>query len=380
MKRVLATPKLIDWACKRSRIDRDYLEAKFKNLPEWISGKLRPTEKQLEQFAKTVHVPYGYLFLNKPPKENIPSLPFRTKSGIKIAKPNSALLNLIYAVQVRQEWYKEFAISEDLSECALVNCATIESSPADQAQEIRKILRYDFKNNAKEINKSKPFKYLIDAIEDQGILVMIGGIGGSNIMHKLNAEEFRGYALCDEIAPLILVNGINSESVKMFTLIHELGHLLLGSSDIFKSGQKLNNQIEDWCNTFAAEFLVPTKDLQDQLIEIENIEESLALNAKYFKVCKLTILERLRDINIVTRDEFDKQWNAEIELQMHNNVKSQKGGNFLSNSLSRVGKKFAFALIVSALEGQTLYRDAYRMLGISKTDTFEKLAKAVGAN
>ena len=379
MKRVLATPELIEWACKRSEIKRELLEAKFKKLPEWISGKLLPTETQLDNFAKTVHVPYGYLFLNEPPIENIPVVQFRTNDSIQVAKPSSELLDMIYTTQIRQSWYKEFAISENHPKCKLVKSATIDTLPAQQAKKIRKILNYDQFNKIKETKKIKPLKYLIDTIEEHGILVMVSGIVDSNTKRKLNTKEFRGFVICDSIAPLIFINGVDSESAKMFTLIHELAHLLLGSSDISEFGQKLDNKVEKWCNLFASEFLVPTSELQKKLTKNEEIETSIAMYSKHFNVSKLTILERLRDINSITPSVFDKLWKTELEIRERDRQKFKRGGgNFINTTLRRVGKKFAVAVITSTLESQTLYRDAFKMLGISKTETFNKLAQSVG--
>ena len=381
MKRVLATPKLIDWACRRSQLDRDYLEEKFKKLPDWISGELQPTEKQLESFAKFVSVPYGFMFLNNPPEEKIPITDFRTVGSAKIVKPSTDLLKVIYKAQIRQAWYKEFAISEGYSECKLVNSATIETPTVPLAQQIREILRYDLKNNANEISYFKPLRFLIDSIEEQGILVMISGTVGSNTNRTLKTEEFRGFTLCDPVAPLIFVNGRDSNSAQMFTLMHELAHVLLGSTGLSDLGLRMketNNQSEIWCNQFAAEFLVPAKELREQLIENTKIEEMLTYYSKYFKVSNLVILRRLRDLNVISRSEFNEHWEKELMLQKRKKSESKSGGNFINITLKRVGKKFAYALIASTLEGQTLYRDAFKMLGISKTETLNKLAKKVG--
>ena len=74
----LVKPKIIRWAVERSGYNRQDLEAKFKKLPEWERGLSVPTRGQLEKFANAMHVPYAFMFLDKPPKESISIPDFRT--------------------------------------------------------------------------------------------------------------------------------------------------------------------------------------------------------------------------------------------------------------------------------------------------------------
>ena len=381
MKRVSPTPKLISWACKRSRIERKILEKKFKLLPQWESGEVNPTDKQLQQFAKIVHVPYGFLFLSKPPKESMPIKDFRSMGSVPIPEPSPDLLDVIYATQNQQEWYKEFAESEEISINELVGSITTIDSPAQQAKKIRTILNYDLNQNPEKIMKLGPLRYLIDSIEDQEILVMMSRFANNNRQRTLNVNEFRSYTLCDPIVPLIFVNANVSETEQMFALIHELAHLLLGITGLSNAGVTLDkhvNQNEVWCNQFAAEFLVPIEDLQEQLIENESLEARLNRLKRHFKVSKLLILRRLLDLKIIPREKFEKQWQKEFSREINTNTNDKGSNSLINTALKRVGKKFAFALIVSTLEQQTLYRDAFRMLRISKTETFDKIAESLG--
>jgi hypothetical protein len=53
------------------------------------------------------------------------------------------------------------------------------------------------------------------------------------------------------------------------------------------------------------------------------------------------------------------------------------GGDFYLTAAARVSRRFARALVESTLEGRTLYRDAFRMLGISKVETFHELGPSL---
>ena len=120
MIRVHVNPELLHWASHRSGIAQEALAAKFKKLPEWESGKTQPTLKQVEAFARAVHVPVGYLFLTEPPEEAVPIPDFRTFSGQAVRRPSPNLLDTIYTCQpVGRAWYREFC---SLCDFAIAGC------------------------------------------------------------------------------------------------------------------------------------------------------------------------------------------------------------------------------------------------------------------
>src|SRR5215208_4036776 len=107
--RVEVKPELLRWAAERSRIERDALDDRFPKLKEWVREAVRPTLKQLEDFARATHTPIGYFFLPEPPVERVPIPDFRTVGGARLQRPSPDLLDTIHLCQQRQEWYREFA-------------------------------------------------------------------------------------------------------------------------------------------------------------------------------------------------------------------------------------------------------------------------------
>lgn len=94
--RVEIRPELLRWARERSGVDIEYLTHLFPKLFEWENKKSKPTNKQLEQFAKATHTPIGYLFLTKIPIEKIPIPDLRTVGNKHIAQPSPDLLDTLY--------------------------------------------------------------------------------------------------------------------------------------------------------------------------------------------------------------------------------------------------------------------------------------------
>ena len=167
----------------------------------------------------------------------------------------------------------------------------------------------------------------------------------------------------------------------MFTLAHELAHLWLGASAISNASAAPVagfRREEVWCNAVAAELLVPLASLRRDLVADEPLEDAVARLTRRYKVSTLVLLRRLLDANWLTRAAFDAAWAAERARLRAIAERSGGGGDFYRTTLSRVSRRFARALVESTLEGQTLYRDAFRMLGVAKTETFNHIGHEVG--
>ncbi len=384
MDRVPIKPELIRWAIKRalfSEEEKEALAKKINKWHEWEAGKSQPTFKQLQAFAHKVHVPLGYLFLESPPEEKDPIPDFRTLASEKKSRLSPNLIDTISICQRRQSWYRDYILSINQPKLDFVGSCSLNQISETVAGEMRKILHFDFPFN----NKSKTadaFRLLAQNAENIGVLVMVSGIVESNTSRKLDLKEFRGFALSNELAPLIFINGADSKNAQYFTLAHELAHLWLGKTALSNnkpSPHSAGRNEEKWCNDAAAELLVPRAALANEFADQEPLPEELSRLAQKYKVSEQVILLRLLNIDKIERPEFNVAWKELVsQPDQTKKLSTQTGGDFYRTTLKRVSNRFARALLVSTLEGKTLYRDAFEMLGIAKTDTFNKLARKTG--
>ena len=244
---------------------------------------------------------------------------------------------------------------------------------------MRETLDFDVRSRRTCPTWADALRLFIRRADDSGILVMVSGVVGSNNNRRLDPGEFRGFALSDLLAPLVFVNGSDAKAAQMFTLAHELAHVWLGTdalSNMQATPATGFRREEVWCNAVAAEFLVPSTELHSELRSSEPTPETVQRLTRAFKVSALVVLRRLLDTGWLERAAFDILWAREIE-RIRDEVGS-RGGNFYNNTFARVSRRFARALVASTMEGRTLYRDAFRMLGVSGTITFDNLGRRVG--
>lgn len=378
MSRVTVKSEMLTWACERSGHSAEDIRKRFPKFDLWNRGEASPTLKQLESFAKATYTPIGFFFLPKPPVEAVPIPDFRTMSGGRVRRPTPDLLDTVYMCQQRQEWYREFARSTGEKSVSFVGSVSQTNNVEKIAESIRHTLGFDIEERRQTPTWTDALRRFIEQADTLGILVMVSGVVGSNNKRKLDPQEFRGFALADNLAPLVFINGSDTKAAQMFTLAHELAHIWLGQSAVSdaQAMQIPDNQIERWCNLVAAELLVPLSALRSEYKKNNKLSDEINRLARVFKVSTLVVLRRIHDAGGITKEKFWQTYHEELERL--GNLPSGSGGNFYLTQAARVSKRFARALVTSTLEGQTLHRDAFRMLGFSKLETFKDLGRSLG--
>jgi Zn-dependent peptidase ImmA (M78 family)/transcriptional regulator with XRE-family HTH domain len=377
--RVDVNPELLVWARERAGVEIDDLARRFPKLHEWERGDRSPTLKRLEDFAQATHTPVGLLLLPQPPAEQVPIPDYRTMSGVGVRQPSPNLLDTIFQCQQRQEWYRDFAQLTREDPVAVVGSLTTAEPVVQAADSMRRALGFGVDERGS--TWADAIGLLMERAEELGALVMVSGVVGSNTHRKLDPREFRGFALVDSLAPLVFINGSDTKAAQIFSLAHELAHLWLGQSALSDADLASTPTIaaEKWYNHVAAEFLVPLSSLEAEFQGEHPLTDELERLAKRFKVSTLVVLRRVRDAGHMGADAYRTAYEAELDRILRIlGERTGTGGNFFNTQPVRVSKRFARAVITSTLEGQTLYGDAFQMLGFKKLSTFQELASRLG--
>ncbi len=383
MARVIVNGEVLRWAIERSSLTVDDLQKKFPKIYEWVTGKSSPTFLQLEKLAKAILVPFGYLFLSKPPKEQLPITLFRTDSSRYVDQPSPDLLETVQMMQRRQAWMRDRLIDEGYEQLSFVHSVKTGDDPKQVASDIRQTLGFKDDWAKEQQNWTEALETLRSRIEEAGIITVVNGIIGNNTHRKLNPREFRGFVLVDEYAPLLFVNGADYKAPRMFTFAHELAHLWLGSSAAFDlvRMQPANDQTEKMCNEIAAEFLVPEDKFRKEWDAAIRTEAPFQAIAKRFKVSELVAARRALDLGFIQKTEFFKFYedsrDEEYKRRFVAKAKGAGGGDFYRNQDFRVGRLFANTIIEAVRENKLLYSEAYGLTGLSGK-TFDKYIEHIG--
>ena len=213
------------------------------------------------------------------------------------------------------------------------------------------------------------------------MLVIFNGVVGNDTRRKLDVDEFQGFALVDEYAPLIFVNNADYKAAQIFTLAHELSHIFVGESGLskFENLSPTDHTAEEICNKISAEFLVPGEDLYKLWDTASQSSDPYQDIAKHFKVSTVVAARRAFDARLITGEDFFEYYHENKAKNWGGTQEGTErgGGDFWNNQLWRVGARFGGAVSRAVIEGRVSYTDAYSLTGL-KGDTFSNMPEKMG--
>lgn len=379
------TREVLRWARRRKSLTADELGKKVgvsaSRISAWESehGADYPTIRQAKTLAATLSIPIGYLFSSSPPalRANLPDL--RTVSGEAMENPSPDFVDQLYDVLRKRDWYREHLESEPLLErIAFVGRFDPRTPPKIIAADIADVLGIAGMR-ASVSNWDSFLTAFVRKAEAVGVLVFRSGVVESNNHRPLNVREFRGFAISDQIAPLVFINSKDAKVAQIFTLAHELAHLWIGASgvsnpDYALSAEEQVNPIDRVCDKVAVELLVPEDDFLSRWDNYSDTRENVGRLARHYRVSRFVVLRRASETEKITRPEYDDLY-QEFISDYHE--PSGEGGSFYNLFLARNSSTVTYALLAAAVEGKIDKVDAARLLHI-RVQTIEKARQKLG--
>ena len=333
---------------------------KPEQFQRWECGEAQPTFKQAQNIASALHAPFGYLFLHEAPADELVLPDLRTVDGAPAGRPSVNLMETVKHAMQRQAWFVEYLQEQDAESLPFVGRFTAKSSVTRIAQDIRHVLGVEVEQGQR--NWETYYRDLIEASERAGVLVMRSGIVGNNTHRKLDVGEFRGFAISHSLAPVVFINSSDAPSARLFTLLHELAHIWLGSSGISNAVPGNTRREEVVCNGVAGEFLAPSVIFGELwAAAAQDLAVRVAQLAQRFHVSRFVVIRRALDMGLVDHATYLTFYHEELDA--FRNAESG-GGSFYRNAGAKNSARFARAVIAEAFSGRLLLRDAGKLLGV----------------
>ncbi|KAA8700184.1 ImmA/IrrE family metallo-endopeptidase [Pseudomonas cannabina] len=356
-------PSILTWSRERAGLSAAQLARKLPVKPErveeWEAGEAKPTFLQAQKWASVAHVPFGFLFLLHPPVEPLPLPDLRTVGNSAPLRPSLELLDTVKDAIRKQDWYLEYLYNHEQQPLAFVGRFDSRSPVKAVVNDIRQTLGVDPETSRLDYDKYS--RALIDAAEMAGVLVMRSGIALGNTHRKLEVSEFRGFAISNPLAPVVFINSSDAPTARLFTLMHELAHIWIGSSGVSDASTLNGREEERFCNAVAGEFLVPEERFRSLWNSGVEWESNLAPLATRFHVSKLVIGRRALDLGFVTQEQYGAYYQRILKA-----FQDEKGGagNYYRNATAKNSTRLSRAVLIEAMSGRMLLREAGNLLGV----------------
>ena len=334
-------PAIIKWARERSGYTlkevADSLNKDAETISDWESGSSSPTHPDLEKLADKFKRPVALFFFPEVPQEPdlVNQLALRS-SEIEALSPNIRLL--LRRAAARQVSLMELNMGVNPAERKIFRDlhAQLDDSVAELAHQAREYLEVSVETQAGWKSSTEALGIWRNRIEDKGIFVF---------KDAFKDDFVDGFSLVHDEFPVIYLNNSRPHVRQIFSLFHELAHLLLRQNGITRGVKIGGEKIERFCNRFAAEFLVPSADLETRLEFSEYNDAAIWELARHYKVSRPLILLKLIDLRIFKPADYERmtrKWKEahESKLEKAGGSKKSDRGDYYNTCAVYLGYRF----------------------------------------
>lgn len=364
-------PAVLIWARQRSGLEREEvaqtLQRPVEEIVLWEEGKATPTYPQLESLAYKVYKrPLALFFFPSPPAEPSAKRSFRTLPDPVLEQLSAGIRYLIRDGLAKQEALVELTGPKNPVSSPIFRETrlTPEADVAVAASTTREQLGITLSDQRAFLDTRDALGRWRSAIEDRGIYVFKNSFG---------SQDVSGFCLYHPEFPIIYINNNSSMTRQIFTLIHELAHILLTTGGITKADTTYirtlrgrDFRIEVFCNQFAGELLMPSSDVNSLLkrttMDAKNIEEI----ARTYRVSREVVLRRALDLNLISKTAYEKKvakWNEEYLKHR----KASRGGNYYATQATYLGPSYLGLAFSRFYDGSISREQLADYLGIRVT-------------
>ena len=338
-EQIRVTPAVVKWARERAGYTVDDLISKFKKIEEWEEGRSFPSYPQLEQLADKLSLPIAVFFFPAPPDLPAISQSFRTLPATEFDRMPPRILYLLRKATAMQLNLYELNSGRNPADRLIIRDLDFPSSVSvnTMVRRVREYLAVSMDQQVGWESVEAAFENWRQALTDAGIFVF---------KDAFRVEGYSGFCLYDDKFPIVYVNNSTPKTRQIFSLFHELAHLIFRTSgidtldehfraDYVEALPRHERRIETVCNRFAARFLLPEDVLQAALAGKKADEETAAQLAARFHVSRESIFRGFLDRGLIEQIEYEravKTWTGER--------KQAAGGEYYNTQISYLGAQY----------------------------------------
>jgi len=367
------------WAIAESGKDVAEISSRYPRIEKWINGDEYPTFKQAEEIADFLQVPFGYMFLESPPKDVV-AAEFRALHN-KLPLLSKNLKDTIMEMAMRRNWMSKYRRSLGWEKLETITEFKERSSgqAASDAYLARKLLGLADKWHEEPRDLDAIYNLLKKRLETAGILVMQSGIVGTYTRRRLDINEFRAFVLSDPVAPLIFINRNDTKTGRIFGLVHEYLHVLFEQDDLFMAPDEDVIKEDSQISQLTTEFLMPEVEINELWSSSEEPSVQVEHLSRMFKVDRPTMAARLRNLGLIDLDPVELNEDSDTPSELEESNTKPPIPNYYRTYSSRISPAFKKAVIKSAEAGEIEYTYAFKLLGV-KGKSYDKVKEDVLAN
>jgi Zn-dependent peptidase ImmA (M78 family) len=331
------TPKVLTWARERAGLTIQEAREKFPGIEAWEAGDAFPTYPQLEALSDEFKLPLAVFFFPEPPILPPIRESFRTLLDTEFEQIPSRIRHLLRKAKALQLNLAELTQERNPAPRLITRDLIFRENVATDimAARVREYLGVTLADQRAWSDDDTALKAWRQSLQDVGVFVF---------KDAFRVDEYSGFSLYDAIFPIIYVNNSSTKTRQIFTLFHELAHLLFHTSGIDPLDVRYisrlaaaQRRLEVLANQFAAEFLVPTTAFAAEMAGRDHTERTAEYLAARFHVSREVIYRKFLDRHWIDEAEYYravKEWTGQRQPA------AGGGGDFYWNKLSYLGRDY----------------------------------------
>ncbi len=357
-------------------------------LPQWLDRNepFPLSFTKISQLGKALHVPFGYLVKSVvTPKNPEPLLQYRTVNNDH-APMSKNLEDLLQVMHGRQDWARDEMMANGLGANALVTSQAHTKDSRVLGQAIRMALHLEDKFILGK-NDGARFNYVRRQASEAGLMVMVDSMV-SGTRRRLDINEFRAFVLLDDVAPLIFINRNDSHKAMLFSLLHEIGHVLLGNEELFNVGDDKmavhDSDTERLVNRAAVHALVSDGDFRSHWNEFtagggSSVWDTAQTCARRYGLSALALVIHAKELGLAN-DQDVKEVRRLTQRAIHDDEPRQEsgGGNQNFTNAYRLDDRYVGMVHDSVQRGALPFTDGLALLGVRSLKAYDGVVRAKG--